>query len=214
LVALWGRITGHGGGLNPVQALFVQSLMANQLALRGGEARQALAVLEETQEAAQATPWTVLLTETTDLAREIADDFFLDRRTLLWIYATCRHLAALGAVRPGTVELLDAVARAFSILDEVGTAGVEGASRAGGYEQTWQNFRPASAAGPEAYATLGVTSEASVDEIKKAYRSLVRQHHPDAHSHLPDGDPQKKRAAERFLQVQQAYERIRQARKF
>jgi len=112
------------------------------------------------------------------------------------------------------VELLDAMAKAFSIFEEVGTAGVEGSARGDQYEQSWQHFRPASSVGPEAYGVLGLTPEASVDEIKKSYRTLVRRFHPDAHSHLPDGDPEKKKASERFLQVQQAYERIRQARKF
>lgn len=216
IFALWGRIAAFGGGFNQVQALFLQGILANQIPLRGADARQALAAFEEALRASQGLPWTQALTETTDLAREIYEDFFLDRRTLVWIYATGRRIAALGTVRPGLVELLDAVARAFSIFEEVGTAGIEGQARPdeGAYDQTWQNFKPASTVGPEAYATLGLTPEATVDEVKKAYRSLVRQYHPDSHSHIPDGDPQKKKASERFLQVQQAYERIRQARKF
>jgi DnaJ like chaperone protein len=216
IFTLWGRIAAFGGGFNQTQALFLQSILANQLPLRGGDARQALAAFEESLRSSQGLPWTQALTETTDMAQEIYDDFFLDRRTLVWIYATGRRLAAFGTVRPGLVELLDSVARAFSIFEEVGTAGVEGSPRGdeGGYDQTWQNFRPASTVGPEAYATLGLDPEATVDEIKKAYRALVRQYHPDSHSGLADTDPLKKKAAERFLQVQQAYERIRQARKF
>ena len=114
------------------------------------------------------------------------------------------------------MELLDSVAKAFSIFEEVGTAGIESSSssESNQYEQTWQNFRPASAAGPEAYAVLGLPPEATVDEVKKTYRTLARQYHPDSHSHLADDDPMKKKASERFLQVQQAYERIRQARGF
>ena len=216
LFALWGKIAAQAGGLNQVQTLFLQGVMVNQLQIRGPLARQALAVLEESYRSAMGRPWTELLTDTSDLAREIYEDFFLDRQTLIWVYATCRRLAALGTVRPGIVELLDTVARAFTIYEEVGSAGVGGANRNEGsqYEQAWQNFHPGASVGPEAYATLGLSTEASVDEVKKAYRALVRQHHPDAHSHLPDGDPQKKKAAERFLQVQQAYERIRKARKF
>lgn len=49
------------------------------------------------------------------------------------------------------------------------------------------------------YATLGVSRDASSDEIKRAYRRLARQLHPDAN---PD-DPE---AAERFKDVTHAYE--------
>lgn len=216
LFALWGKIAAHGGGVNQVQGLFLQSILTNQLRLGGSLGRECLAAFDESLRATQGRPWTEVLGDTTSLAREIYEDFFLDRRTLVWVYATCRRIAGLGTVRPGIVELLDTVAKAFTIFDEVGSAGIEGSSRSDDrqYEQAWHNFRPAASAGPEAYATLGLTAEASNDEIKKAYRTLVRQYHPDAHSHLADGDPAKKKASERFLQVQQAYERIRQTRKF
>ena len=48
------------------------------------------------------------------------------------------------------------------------------------------------------YDTLGVTKNASADEIKKAYRKLARQYHPDTNH----GD---KGAEERFKEVQGAY---------
>src|SRR6476659_7136838 len=49
------------------------------------------------------------------------------------------------------------------------------------------------------YKTLGVPRNASADDIKKAYRKLVRETHPDKH---PD-DPA---AEERFKQIAQANE--------
>jgi molecular chaperone DnaJ len=49
------------------------------------------------------------------------------------------------------------------------------------------------------YALLGVDRKASADEIKKAYRKLARQYHPDRNQ----GD---KQAEERFKEVQHAYD--------
>ena len=54
------------------------------------------------------------------------------------------------------------------------------------------------------YQVLGVSRGASDEEIKKAYRKLSRQYHPDANIN----NPNKAQAEERFKQVQQAYDQI------
>lgn len=52
------------------------------------------------------------------------------------------------------------------------------------------------------YATLGIERNASEDEVKKAFRKLARQYHPD----LQSGDQQKKVSEEKFKEVNEAYE--------
>jgi molecular chaperone DnaJ len=54
------------------------------------------------------------------------------------------------------------------------------------------------------YEVLGVSRDADMEEIKKAYRKLSRKYHPDANIN----NPNKKQAEEKFKQVQQAYEAI------
>src|SRR5713101_5888402 len=49
------------------------------------------------------------------------------------------------------------------------------------------------------YEVLGVKREASEDEIKKAYRKLARQYHPDR-------NPGDKQAETRFKEIQDAYD--------
>ncbi len=52
--------------------------------------------------------------------------------------------------------------------------------------------------GKDFYAVLGVAASASADEIKKQYRRLAKQYHPDSNS----GDP---KASERFKEISEAY---------
>lgn len=53
------------------------------------------------------------------------------------------------------------------------------------------------AQGKDFYAVLGVSSSATQDEVKKAYRKLAKQYHPDANA----SDP---KAAERFKEISEA----------
>lgn len=55
------------------------------------------------------------------------------------------------------------------------------------------------------YAALGVARDADTDEIKKAYRKLARQHHPDM-SKAPDAEA-------RFKEVAEAYATLKDSEK-
>lgn len=54
---------------------------------------------------------------------------------------------------------------------------------------------------------LGLQKGAQQDEIKKAYRKLVKSHHPDVFAGASES--QQKMAAEKFIEIQNAYEELR-----
>lgn len=58
------------------------------------------------------------------------------------------------------------------------------------------------------YKVLGVSSTATDDEIKKAYRALVKQYHPDNYTDNPLADL----AAEKMKEINEAYNEIQQMR--
>ncbi len=63
-----------------------------------------------------------------------------------------------------------------------------------------------------AYKILEVNEDASVDEIKKAYRSMVKKYHPD--KVRTQDEAIRKGAEEKFKEVQKAYEEIQRERGF
>ena len=58
------------------------------------------------------------------------------------------------------------------------------------------------------YEVLGISPDATDDEVKKAYRELSRKYHPDSYVNNPLAEL----AEEKFKEVQQAYEQIMKQR--
>ena len=58
------------------------------------------------------------------------------------------------------------------------------------------------------YQVLGVSRNATEEEIKKAYKALSRKYHPDANINNPNKD----QAEEKFKEIQQAYQQIMKER--
>lgn len=60
------------------------------------------------------------------------------------------------------------------------------------------------------YSILGISRDATDEEVKKAYRRLSRKYHPDANINNPNKD----QAEEKFKEIQQAYDQIMKEREY
>jgi len=63
-----------------------------------------------------------------------------------------------------------------------------------------------------AYKILEIDKNATTDEIKKAYRTMVKKYHPDKLQHMDE--VYRNGAEEKFRKVQEAYEQIQKERGF
>lgn len=121
-------------------------------------------------------------------------------------------VAADGEVHPAEHEMLVRIARGLGLPDsvveqlEATLRGARaGASGAGGYS-TGQQI-------DDAYKTLGVSASATDAELKKAYRKLMSENHPDklAGRGLPES--MREMAEDRTREISNAYDVIKEARK-
>lgn len=116
-------------------------------------------------------------------------------------------IAADGRVHPAEHAMLVRVARGLGFAEEV-VAQLEALLRANASRPS-----PEQKLG-DAYAALGLSESASVAEIKRAYRRLMSQNHPDklAGKGLPDS--MRELAEERTRELSTAYALIKEARGF
>lgn len=77
----------------------------------------------------------------------------------------------------------------------------------------WQPGADPAAMLNEAYGVLGVTEQASDAEVKKAYRRLMNQHHPDKLVAKGLPEDMMEMAKEKSQEIQAAYDQIKRARK-
>lgn len=85
---------------------------------------------------------------------------------------------------------------------------------AGGYQSGagQAGAGPAKPSLKDAYAVLGVSAASSDAEVKKAYRRLMSQHHPDKLVSKGLPDEMMKIASQKTHEIKQAYERVKEAR--
>jgi DnaJ like chaperone protein len=119
--------------------------------------------------------------------------------------AILRQLAF--ALRISDMELMALMAMKGYVWQGAGARGYAGGHGGGGYVPPQRNPQ-----GPNPYAVLGIPRDADDRAIKRAYRKLISEHHPDRLGDLPE--EMRKRAEARASEINAAYERIKAERGF
>ena len=119
--------------------------------------------------------------------------------------AILRQLAF--ALRISDMELMALMAMKGYVWQGAAGGHAYGRGPGGGYVPPQRNPQ-----GPDPYAVLGIGRDADDRAIKRAYRKLISEHHPDRLGDLPE--EMRKRAEARASEINAAYERIKAERGF
>ena len=122
--------------------------------------------------------------------------------------AILRQLAF--ALRISDMELMALMAMkgfAWNAGGQQGYGRSQGYSHGGGYVPPQRATQ-----GPDPYVVLGIDRSADDRAIKRAYRKLISEHHPDRLGDLPDD--MRKQAESRASDINAAYDRIKEQRGF
>jgi DnaJ like chaperone protein len=206
--SVMGHIAKADGRVSPHEIALAEALMA-QMDLSPEMRRTAMRLFNEGK-----SPGFPLDQVLEQFRRET-----LRRRTLIQMFLEIQIQAAYadGALNPQEEQILLHICRQIGIsefifrrlVQLVGLQHEFAGGRAG------RNPRQPAQAGPtldHAYAVLGVKPGASDAEVKRAYRRLLSQHHPD--KLVSKGLPEEmmKLATQKTHEIRQAYEMITQAR--
>ena len=217
---------GREAGL--MQAQFLQSTFAVMGALckaDGVVTRDEIAVVNQTFDRLHLSD-AQRETAKADFNRGKATDFDLDSEAAkltrirygraplfqLFLQIQCMAVAADGKVHPAEHEMLVRVARRLG-LTERDVAQLEALLRAAATGK-YSAETDSRARLNDAYTALGLSADADVAQIKRAYRRLMSKNHPDklAAKGLPDS--MREVAEERTREINVAYELIKDARQF
>ena len=217
---------GREAGL--MQAQFLQSTFAVMGALckaDGVVTRDEIAVVNQTFDRLHLSD-AQRETAKADFNRGKATDFDLDSEAAkltrirygraplfqLFLQIQCMAVAADGKVHPAEHEMLVRVARRLG-LTERDVAQLEALLRAAATGRYSADADSRSRLN-DAYTALGLSADADVAQIKRAYRRLMSKNHPDklAAKGLPDS--MREVAEERTREINVAYELIKDARQF
>ncbi len=200
---LCAKMAKSDGPINEREVSHMESLMRNQFRMNERGRSQAVKIWKNAKES----------DDTFDqYARAFYEGFGRDRHHVLnmldLLFATA---AADGSLHPREESLLLRAAGIFQVgrlqYERVKARYYQSRPGNGGpAQQRWSPLDPH-------YAILGAEPTESLDLIKKKYRALAMQWHPDKMAAKGVSAEALRHAKEKFQQINEAYERITEARK-
>ena len=186
--SMLAKVASADGRISPEELRTVKNFMVNQLNLNPESQRFAVEIFET----AINSPITF---------EDFAGQFYLQFRNQpqlldVMIDVLLRLSVADGTLSESEEKLISSAARIFHFSEQK-------------YSELKSRYAPDS---EKYYAILGTNSRASDDEIKRQYRKLVKEYHPDkiASKGLPEEFT--KLANDKFREIQGAYDAVRQER--
>ena len=186
--SMLAKVAHADGRISPEEIQAVEDFMANELNLTPESKRFAVEIFET----AINSPM-----EFQDFAGQFYHQFHNQPRLLdLMIDVLLRLSVADGALSDSEEKLISSAARTFHFSEQK-------------YNELKARYAPDF---EKYYAILGIHSRASDDEIKRQYRKLVKEYHPDkiASKGLPEEF--NKFANDKFREIQNAYDAVKQER--
>jgi DnaJ like chaperone protein len=186
--SMLAKVASADGRISPEEIHALEDFMAHELNLTPESKRFAVEIFETALNSPMAFE---------DFAHQFYNQFHSQPRFLdLMIDMLLRLSVADGTMSESEEKLIRSAARIFNFSEKKYT---ELKSR---YAPDFEKY----------YAILGTTSRASDDEIKRQYRKLVKEYHPDkiASKGLPEEFT--KFANDKFREIQEAYDRVKQER--
>ncbi len=186
--SMLAKVAHADGRISPEEIQAVEDFMANELNLTPESKRFAVEIFETAINSPMAFQ---------DFAGQFYHQFHNQPRLLdLMIDVLLRLSVADGALSDSEEKLISSAARTFRFSEQK-------------YNELKARYAPDF---EKYYAILGIHSRASDDEIKRQYRKLVKEYHPDkiASKGLPEEF--NKFANDKFREIQDAYDAVKQER--
>ncbi|HET8899975.1 MAG TPA: co-chaperone DjlA [Rhodanobacteraceae bacterium] len=212
LFALIGAVAKSDGRVSEREIAVAESIM-QRLQLDNGDRKRAVDAFNRGKQASfQAA---TAIRELKDWTRGYRDLAF----PIVDVVADA--VLADGTPTPGKLAVLKQLAWALRIseLELMAMLAMKGAAaqqRSGGYRQQAPGGQgraappPPPRGGDDPYAVLGLPGNADNATIKRTYRKLISEHHPDRLGNLPED--LRRRAEQRASSINAAYDRIKELR--